>query len=113
VVAYTLEIVVQEEKREEIESILRSITGPVGVMEGCLECRVSQDLEERTLLLLREKWATEDLLKKRLRGDDFRKVLAVMDLATEPPRIRFNLTSGERGLEYLTAARAVNSKHVD
>ncbi len=107
VVRFSVELIAPAEKREEIEAIFRSICGPTSVIEGCISCRISRDLADSSILRLREEWATEEHLKTRLLSGDFRRVLVAMDLANDQPLVCFELPSGERGMDYLTAVREV------
>ena len=110
-VRFSVELIATAERREEIEVIFRSICGPTSVMEGCISCRISRDLVDPSILRLHEEWETEEHLKTRLRADDFRKVIAAMDLAGAQPLVRFELTSGERGIDYITAVRETLEIH--
>jgi quinol monooxygenase YgiN len=104
-VKFILELSAQAEKREEIKRILLSLVGPTGTLDGCLKCNISQDLEDPKIFRLLEEWDTEEHLKAHIQSDDFRKIFAVMDLSSEPPRLSFDLPSGEKGMEYLVSVR--------
>ena len=96
-----------KEHQEEAVKILHLLTGPTQVQPGCLACEVFQ--QEPTRKPLRvcflEKWETQERLERHIRSEDFRKVLAVMDLACEPPEIEFDTISQTQGMELIQALR--------
>jgi quinol monooxygenase YgiN len=109
-IRFTAELVATAEKRQEIETILRSLVGPTSVLEGCISCRVIQDMVQPEMMRLEEEWESEESLHVRLRSSGFRTVLAAMDLSGEPPRVQFELPSGKSGMEYLSRIRRERGK---
>ncbi len=70
---------------------------------GCLACRAYQDIEEPDVLALMQEWASSDALERYLRTEDFRRLVAVMELASERPEIWFDTIETREGLERLSA----------
>ena len=89
-VVSTLRIVVAPRSREVVVRTLAAQLGPTRVQPGCLRCDLLQDIEQPAALILREEWATQAALDRRLRAEDYRAVLAAIDLSCEPPGIRFD-----------------------
>jgi hypothetical protein len=52
-----------------------------------------------------EEWETQGDLQAHLRSEALRVLLSVMDLASDPPDVRFDRVSETRGMEFLAAAR--------
>jgi len=52
-----------------------------------------------------EEWESQADLDKHIRTDDFRKILAVMDISNEPPEIKFNTVSKTVGMEFIERIR--------
>lgn len=102
----TLRVTVPAQKRREILQILRSVVGPTRVAAGCVSCCLYQDAEDESVLGLVEEWRTEADLRRHLRPERYRKILAVMESAIEPPEIKLNTISHVAGLEAIEAARA-------
>jgi quinol monooxygenase YgiN len=96
-----------KKQQEEALKILRLLTGPTQVQPGCLTCEVFQQepTQQPLRLCLLEKWETQERLERHIRSEQFRKVLAVMDLANEPPEIEFNTVSQTQGMELIQALR--------
>jgi quinol monooxygenase YgiN len=66
--------------------------------EGCLSCRLYQDVLEGGTIMFEELWVDEKSLKKHLRSDEFRSILLVMEMASEPPEIRFDEIARSTGM---------------
>jgi hypothetical protein len=56
--------------------------------------------------MLEEMWAGETALHKHLRSADFRNVLLVVEMASEPPEIRFDRISSSTGLNTIGEVRS-------
>ena len=91
-------------KRDEVLHILRGLLEPTRVRSGCLACHVYQDIEDPNVLSLVQEWATSDDLERGLRSEDCRKLVAVLELATERPEIWFDTIATREGLERLAKA---------
>ena len=89
-VVSTLRIVVAPRSRAMVVRTLAAQLGPTRVQPGCLRCDLLQDLAQPAALLWREEWATQAALYRRLRAEDYRAVLAALELSCEPPGIRFD-----------------------
>ena len=92
-------------RRDKILKTLGSVLGPTRVLRGCLSCRLYQDLENRNVLTLIEEWESQEALDRHVRSDHYRKILAVMDLASEPPEIQFRSVASMAGMERIEQLR--------
>lgn len=72
---------------------------------GCLGGTVSTLAGERVLVRCEEEWRTEEDLQRHIRSSHFSRLAALMEAATEPPKVEFRLPGGIRGLEYAEAVR--------
>ena len=105
---FLLQVVLASKKQqEEVLKILRLLVGPTQVHPGCLVCRVYQQeqTQKKLRVCLLEKWETQEDLERHIRSEDFRKVLAVMDMASKPPEIEFDTVSESGGMEIIQALR--------
>jgi hypothetical protein len=55
--------------------------------------------------MLIEEWESRKSLQKHIRSDDFQTILDIIDLAKEPPEIKFNKVSLVRGFEMVKKLR--------
>ncbi len=75
--------------------------GPTTVQSGCLHCGFYSNTQNDDELILLEKWESQDALEKHLRSDEFRKILAAIETAREPPEISFNTVASTEGIEFV------------
>lgn len=100
-----LRLVVHPEQRDESLRVLRTLVGPTQVQPGCLSCCVCQDIDEPERLLILQEWTSWAVLAQHMRSDDYRKLLAVMDMAREPPNVAFHTIDRTTGMETIAAVR--------
>ena len=101
----TLRMSVPPETRDEVLRTLRMVMGPTRAQLNCISCRIYQDVEDENLLSFIQEWESQEVLDEYIRSDDYRKILAVMELASEPPEIRFISTLRTEGLELIEQIR--------
>jgi len=92
-------------KRKEALLILGSMIESIKLEEGCLSCRLYQDVQEGHAFMLEEIWTDEVSLHGHLRSADFRNVLLVVEMASEPPEIRFDRVSSSTGISTIEQVR--------
>ena len=100
-IVVTLRMVVAPEKREDFLKTIRGILEPTRVEPGCKSFYFYQDIEDKNAFILVEEWETKADLDSHIHKDSYRKVLALMDLLSEPPEIKFNTVSHVAGMEYV------------
>ena len=103
----TLRIVSAPQSRAEIIRTLSAQLGPVRVQPGCLGCTLYQDIESPEAVTMTEVWESQDELSRRLRSEDYRAVLAAIELSQEQPTIHFDTVTRRGGLEIVASARGV------
>ena len=82
------------EKESEALEILESIVEQVRFEAGCLGCRVYCGVEDPPSVMFEQLWASEDDVAGHLRSDIYRYVLLVVEMAREPPEVRFDAIAG-------------------
>jgi quinol monooxygenase YgiN len=85
-------------KRKEARSILYAMITRIRLKEGCLRSGLYQDAMGGKTLLFEEIWADENHFRKHLRSDEFRNVLLVVEMASEPPEIHFDRIDHSSGV---------------
>ena len=103
----TVRMVMHPEKFAEAVKILVGTAERTRAEIGCDRCNVYQDAREAHVILLEEAWKSDEELDHHLRSDRFRDVLVVMEMALEPPEIRFSTIAGVTGIERARAARSL------
>ena len=101
----TLQIVLTDGKREEALEILRMYMGPACHQPGCISCQAFQELDKENRFILVEKWMSQAYLDRHLCSSEYKKVLALMDISSEPPEIKFHTVWNSAGMELLEKLR--------
>jgi quinol monooxygenase YgiN len=96
------------QSRTEILRNLTAILGMTRVQPGCSSCRLYVDIEEPKAILLSVEWLSRSDLERYVRSDDFRPVLATVELSDAPPAVHFDQVSIRGGLEIVESVRLKN-----
>ena len=102
----TLRILTGPQSRAGVVRTLTAQLEPTRVQPGCRKCDLYQDVEDQGAITLVEEWECQADLSLRLRSEDYRAVLAAIELAQEQPVIHFDTVTRRGGLEVVVAARA-------
>ena len=100
-----LRVNVPPQRRADAIETIKSMTGPTEVSPGCESCTLCSDVDNDDELILLEEWSSQESIEKHIRSDEFRKVLAVMDMANEQPKIAFVTASSTAGMELVEQTR--------
>jgi quinol monooxygenase YgiN len=101
----TIRIVIPPKKQNEALEILGSMTEQIQFEQGCVSSRLYQDVQDECALMLEEIWTSEKNLQRHLQSDKYRRVLLVVEMAAEPPEIRFDTIAHSSGVETIEKAR--------
>jgi len=93
------------EKQSEALDILGSMIEQTQFEPGCVSCRLYRGVEDARAIMFEELWLSEEDVQCHLRSDNYRKVLLVVELAVEPPEIRFDNITRSGGMEKIEQAR--------
>jgi quinol monooxygenase YgiN len=85
--------------------LFESYRGPVSVQPGCRSIHLYSHFAKSGDFMLMEEWNSPDALYNHVRSDDFRKVLALMDLAATAPDLSFLTVSSARGFDLVEELR--------
>jgi quinol monooxygenase YgiN len=101
----TLRMSVPPDKRDEVLRTLRMVMGPTRAHLSCISCCLYQDVEDENLVSFVQEWESQEALEANIRTDDYRKILAVMELADAQPEIKFITASHTAGMELIEDLR--------
>ena len=102
----TLRLSVPSHTTPHVIDLFESYRGPVSVQPGCGSVRLYSLFHKPNDFLLIEEWTSAEALYSHIRSDDFRKVLAAMDLAATAPDLSFLTVSSARGFDLVAELRA-------
>jgi len=104
-VVSTLRILTAPQSRAKVVRTLSAQLGPTRVQPGCHKCDLYQDVEDSAVITLVEQWESQADLDLRLGSEDYRAVLAAIELSREQPEIHFDTVIRRAGLEVIASAR--------
>jgi quinol monooxygenase YgiN len=101
----TIRMRIPLEKESEALEILCAVNEQVRFEQGCIASRLYRGVEDPPSIMLEQLWSSEEDALDHLRSDIYRKILLVVEMATEPPEVRFDLIAKTSGLETIERAR--------
>ena len=105
-----LKLKVSPSDRKNVISVFDTIAGSTSVKPGCKMVKLESDVHDDDDLILIEEWEAMSDLERHIASDEFRKIMAIMDMAAEPPEISFHGVSSTMGFELVENIReSVNS----
>jgi quinol monooxygenase YgiN len=94
------------ERETEALEILSSMSEQIKVEPGCIDCRLYRGIQSPNAILFEQSWNREEDVLKHLRTDRYAKILLVLEMAMEPPEVRFDCIHRSQGMEFITFARS-------
>ena len=91
--------------RKNAVNIFNAVAGSTSVKPGCKRIRLYSDVNNDDDLILIEEWNSMSELERHIGSDEFRKIMAIMDMAIYPPEISFNTVSSVKGFELVEKIR--------
>ena len=101
----TIRMLIPHEKQGEALEILGSMIEQTQCEPGCVSCRLYRGVEDARAIMFEELWLSEEDVKRHLQSDKYRKILLVVEMAEEPPEIRFDAIDHSTGVERIEQAR--------
>ena len=99
-----LKITVDPGKKDEILEVLLSVKGPIEAEPGCMGCHIFQDLLNERMIYYNETWQNRGSLFAHIRSDRYRTLIAVMEMSSEAPDIKFKTVTNTKGMELIREA---------
>jgi quinol monooxygenase YgiN len=101
----TIRMLIPQDKQSEALEILGRVRDQVQFEPHCLSSRLYRSVDEEGAIMLEELWKDGHNMLEHLRSDAYRRVLLVVEMAEEPPDIRFDTIAGSGGVEVIELAR--------
>ncbi len=100
----TIQIFADSGNINEIIEVLYSVKGPTEGKSGCISCFIHQEVNNKNLITYEERWENQDQLNNHICSDLYRKILAVIDMSSQPPAVKFSTVSSISGMELIKTA---------
>ena len=94
------------QNQDKAVEIINFILERIQVESGCVSCHFYQDTSSKGVFLLLQEWESRADLERHICSEEFRHILALLELASEPPEIKFNTISKEEGIENIESLRS-------
>jgi quinol monooxygenase YgiN len=104
-VVITLKVLFSPASRIRGLEILRAVVGPLQGEPGFVRFNLSQAIDDENAVTFEEVWNSQADLDRRISSEQYRHILAVMDLSLEPPEIDFRTVSPGSGMEKIKLLR--------
>jgi len=101
VILATLRMIVRPDRRSDLLEAMRGMLEPARVERGCLSYRLYEDVDNRNALVLLEEWETQEDLERHISKNNQRRLLALMDLLSAQPELRYNTVSHTVGMDLI------------
>ncbi len=101
----TIRMMTPPQRRGQVSKTLKSMARETRIQPGCISSRLYHDENEESVFMIEDIWRNQDDLDRYLRSEDYRRMLLVMELAGEPPEIKFQTISEPAGIEVIERAR--------
>lgn len=101
----TIRMLFPVNRETEAIEILGSMTEQIRFEPGCIDCRLYRGIESPNAILFEQSWSREEDVLQHLRSDRYAKILLVLEMAMEPPEVRFDCIHRSHGMEFITFAR--------
>ena len=62
-------------------------------------------MDNRNAITWIEEWDSEDALRQHIRSDEYRTLLAVVDMSVREPEVRFHTVAKTAGMELIASFR--------
>ncbi len=102
----TVRVAISARDKPEVLRTLRVLMGHAASRAGCAGFSVFQDVTNPEVLMIYDRWVTQEDLDAHVRSADYRLLLAVIDLSLTPPAISFDDLEHIGGLDLVQALRA-------
>ena len=101
----TIRMLIPMNKQSEALEILGAVCGQVQFEPNCIFSRLYRGVDDVRAIMIEERWASDEHVLQHLQSDAYRRVLLVIEMAEEPPEIRFDVLLKATGVETIEQAR--------
>jgi quinol monooxygenase YgiN len=104
-----LKIVVPPETRAEALEIIKSKIERIRVLSGCISYGAYHDVCSENSLMILEEWHSRADLDRFICSDEYRHILALIELGNKTPEIHFYMLSRIGGMDVIENLRSTTT----
>lgn len=101
----SIRMLIPHNKQQEVLDILGSISAQIQFAPGCINSRIYRGVDKVRAIMVEELWTNHEDMLRHLRSEAYRRILLVVEMAEEPPEIRFDTILKTSGVELIENAR--------
>jgi len=101
----TIEIKPGPGRAQELDQALQALLPTIRKEKGCLDCRISRDVEDGEVFLLSGHWEAQGNLEQYLRSTNGMALLGAIDLLSERAAVQTGRDAPWEGIEVLKRMR--------
>ena len=105
----TIRMLIPLHKQSEALDILGSVSVQTQFEANCKSSRLYRGVDEARAIMIEELWTSEEDVLRHLKSEAYRRILLVVEMAEEPPEIRFDTIRHSSGVETIEKARNPSS----
>jgi len=103
-----LRLIPPENRVVEVVHALRLQMGRTEVLPGCSACTLTQDMDEKNVIVYQEQWNSWNDVERHIRSDRFGSLLELMEISSRTPALSFSDVHETRGIDYVERLRHGN-----
>jgi quinol monooxygenase YgiN len=100
----TIRMLIPLDKQSAALDILGYVSAQARFEPSCISSRLYRGVDDVRAIVVEELWTDNEGMRRHLRSDEYRRVLLVVEMAEEPPEIRFDEISHTSGLDTIEKA---------
>ena len=108
----TIRMLVPLDKQSEALDILGYVSAQVQYEPSCISSRLYRSVDDVRAIMVEELWTGNEGMLHHLRSEEYHRVLLAVEMAEEPPEIRFEEISHTSGLETIENALTKSAKSI-
>jgi quinol monooxygenase YgiN len=101
----TIRMLIPLNKQSEALEILGKVSSQIQFEPNCISSRLYRGVDEARAIMVEELWESYQAIQRHLQSDAYRRLLMVIEMADEPPDIRFDTIVDSSGVEIIEKAR--------
>jgi len=101
----TIRMLIPMHRQSEALEILGAVSAQVRFEPNCVYSRLYRGVDDVRAIMIEERWTNDEHVRQHLRSDAYRRILMVVEMAEEPPEIRFDTILESTGVEAIENAR--------
>jgi len=101
----TIRMLIPLDKQSEALEILRSLRKDTQLDPTCISYSLYRGVSEVRAIMVEELWENDAAIQQHLKSDAYHRVLLAIELAEQPPEIRFDKIISTSGFETIENAR--------